>query len=36
LQSERHRPQAQPGDLQAGAAESGVIHEGTLPASPSA
>jgi hypothetical protein len=32
LQSECHRPQAQPGDLQAGPAQSGVIHEGTLPA----
>ena len=31
LQTERHRSQAQPGDLQAGSAESGVIHGRTLP-----
>ena len=30
LQSEGHRPQAEPGDLQAGPAESGVVHGGTL------
>src|ERR1017187_9630020 len=32
LQAEGHRPQAQPGDLQAGPAESGVLHDRTLPA----
>ena len=31
LQPERHRPQAQPGDLQAGPAQSDVIHNGTVP-----
>src|SRR5258708_1072215 len=32
LQSERHRAQAQPRDLQASAAKSGVFHTRTLPA----
>jgi len=32
LQSERHRAQAQPRDLQAGAAKSGVFHTRTLAA----
>jgi hypothetical protein len=34
LQAERHRPQAQSGNLQAGPAESGVLHELTLPVNP--
>jgi hypothetical protein len=33
LQSEGHRPQAEPGDLQADPAESGVLHARTLYAS---
>src|ERR1039457_3914763 len=34
LQAEGHRPQAQPGYLQAGPAESGVLHDRTLPGNP--
>src|SRR5581483_870 len=30
LKSERHRPQAQPGDLQAAPAQSGMLHSGTV------
>ena len=30
LEPEGHRPQAQPGDLQAGPAQSGVFHDGTV------